>query len=75
MLELNKVLRVGGVIQVVTHPAWPPHELPWDFWRFPKGAFTALFNLCDRGVRGRAAGPHVLVGHRPADPEKLVTAR
>ena len=44
VLELNKVMRVGGIMLVVTHPTWPAHELPWDFWRFPKGGFTGLFN-------------------------------
>jgi len=44
VLEMNKVLRTGGHIFVATHPVWAPHELPWDFWRFPENAFRALFN-------------------------------
>jgi hypothetical protein len=43
-LEMNKVLKVGGLAMVATHPTWPPHELPWDFWRFQENAFWALFN-------------------------------
>jgi hypothetical protein len=43
-LEINKVLKPGGVVLVHTHPTWPPHELPWDFWRFQENAFWALFN-------------------------------
>ncbi len=35
ILELNRVLKPGGYLFISTHPAWPPHELPWDFWRFP----------------------------------------
>lgn len=44
VLEINKVLRKGGMVMVATHPTWPPHELPWDFWRFQENAFWALFN-------------------------------
>jgi SAM-dependent methyltransferase len=42
VLEINKVLRPGGLLFVVTHPTWPPHELPWDFWRFSAEAFRVL---------------------------------
>lgn len=44
VLETNKVLKVGGLTMIATHPTWPPHELPWDFWRFHENAFWALFN-------------------------------
>jgi len=44
VLEINKVLKVGGYVVVSTHPTWPPHELPWDFWRYQENAFWALFN-------------------------------
>jgi SAM-dependent methyltransferase len=44
VLEINKVLKPGGLVIVHTHPTWPPHELPWDFWRFQENAFWALFN-------------------------------
>jgi len=44
VLEINKVLKPGGLVMVATHPTWPPHELPWDFWRFQENAFWALFN-------------------------------
>jgi SAM-dependent methyltransferase len=44
VLEINKVLKPGGLVFVATHPAWPPHALPADFWRFQQGAFNALFN-------------------------------
>jgi SAM-dependent methyltransferase len=42
-LEINRVLKPGGLVYVGTHPAWPPHELPWDFWRFPEGGLAHLF--------------------------------
>lgn len=44
VLEINKVMRPGGYVFVSTHPVWPAHELPWDFWRFPRNGFHALFN-------------------------------
>lgn len=44
VLELNKVMKTGGYIFVSTHPAWPAHELPWDFYRYMAGGFQAMFN-------------------------------
>jgi SAM-dependent methyltransferase len=44
VLEINRVLKPGGYVFTFTHPAWPAHELPWDFWRFPVGGLAALFN-------------------------------
>ena len=44
VLEINRVLRVGGLVFTATHHTWPPHELPWDYWRYSRGAFEALFN-------------------------------
>ena len=44
VLEINQVMKPGGYVFVSTCPAWPAHELPWDFWRFMGGAFQALFN-------------------------------
>lgn len=43
-LEINKVLKTGGYVYIATHPSWPQHEMPWDFWRFPKNAFHSIFN-------------------------------
>ena len=44
VLEINRVLRVGGLVFTATHHTWPPHELPWDYWRYSRGAFESLFN-------------------------------
>lgn len=44
VLEINKVMKSGGYVFVSTHPVWPTHQLPWDFWRFPCNGFHALFN-------------------------------
>lgn len=42
-LAINEVLRPGGLAFVATHPTYPPHDLPWDFFRFQPGAMRALF--------------------------------
>jgi hypothetical protein len=42
--ELNKVLKTGGLAYIQSHPAWPLHEQPWDFFRFSKDAWNGLFN-------------------------------
>ena len=44
VLEINKIMKTGGYMFLATHPVWPTHELPWDFWRFPCNGFHALFN-------------------------------
>lgn len=44
VMEINRVLRPGGLCYVSTHPTWPPHELPWDFWRFPIAGLKLLFS-------------------------------
>ena len=43
-LEMNKVMPVGGIAFIQSHPAWPLHEEPWDFWRFSKDSWNGLFN-------------------------------
>lgn len=43
-MEINRVLKPGGVCYVSTHPCWPTHELPWDFWRFPLAGLRLLFS-------------------------------
>ena len=43
-LELNKVLKTGGIGYILTHQAWPVHCLPWDYWRFSEHAWLAIFN-------------------------------
>lgn len=42
--ELNKVLKVGGLAYIQSHPSWPLHEEPWDFFRFSKDSWKGLFN-------------------------------
>lgn len=43
-IELNKILRTGGRAMFLTHHAWPLHDAPFDFWRFSKESWHALFN-------------------------------
>jgi SAM-dependent methyltransferase len=43
-LEINRVLKIGGLCFTSSHPTWPPHELPWDFWRFPVAGLRVLFS-------------------------------
>jgi SAM-dependent methyltransferase len=42
--EIHKVLKPGGLLFLFTHPDYPPHAEPWDFWRFPKSSFGVLLN-------------------------------
>ena len=44
VLEVNRVLREGGVAWIVTHKDFPVHDAPWDFYRFGNDAWPALFN-------------------------------
>ncbi|MES9971756.1 MAG: class I SAM-dependent methyltransferase [Candidatus Thiodiazotropha sp.] len=44
VLEINRVMKPGGLLYIATHPAIPPHELPWDFWRYSKETFKTLLN-------------------------------
>jgi Methyltransferase domain len=59
-LEMNKVLKVGGIAYIQSHPSWPLHDEPWDFWRFSKDAWEGLFNahtgfeLLDKGQAMRS---------------------
>lgn len=43
VLELNRTLKPGGLVCVFTHPTYPPHDRPWDFWRYNPEAFEVLF--------------------------------
>jgi hypothetical protein len=44
VLEMNKVLRVGGLVYVHTHQSLGMHDVPCDFWRFSADVWPALFN-------------------------------
>lgn len=44
VLEINKVLKPGGVTLIQTHQTIGMHDLPWDFFRFSDESWKALFN-------------------------------
>jgi SAM-dependent methyltransferase len=70
VLEINKVMVTGGWLYIGTHPAWPPHERPWDFWRFSEEGFRVLLNsVTGFEIHACSAGlPCSIVpfGHEPA---------
>ncbi len=44
IIEINKVLKLGGIGFVGTHQTIGMHDMPWDFWRFSDTSWHALFN-------------------------------
>ncbi|BDE07661.1 hypothetical protein WPS_29370 [Vulcanimicrobium alpinum] len=66
VLELNRVLSIGGVGYFMTHQTYAVHDAPWDFWRFSNDAWPALFN--------RATGFEVLEAH-VGEPAFIVPVR
>jgi methyltransferase family protein len=43
-IEMNRILRVGGVGLIVTHQTIGMHDMPWDYFRFSDSAWKGLFN-------------------------------
>jgi SAM-dependent methyltransferase len=44
VLEMNRVLKLGGMAWISTHQTVGMHDRPWDFWRFSDTSWDALFN-------------------------------
>lgn len=44
-MEINKVLKQGGLVYTSTPSSWPLHERPWDFWRYTDHGHKILFSL------------------------------
>ncbi|MCG7871956.1 MAG: class I SAM-dependent methyltransferase [Candidatus Thiodiazotropha weberae] len=44
VIEINRLMKPGGLLFIATHPVIPPHELPWDFWRYSSETFKVLLN-------------------------------
>jgi SAM-dependent methyltransferase len=71
VLEINKVLRLGGKVLSHSHQSWPSHEEPWDYFRFSREAWGGLFNrhtgfrICE-SRRGEAVS--ILSLHNPGGP-------
>ncbi len=43
-VEMNRVMRPGGVALVHTHQTIGMHDMPWDFYRFSDSTWPGLFN-------------------------------
>lgn len=43
-MEINRLLKMGGISFHATHFSWPLHEKPWDFWRFSDEGLKVLFS-------------------------------
>ncbi|HEY1794394.1 MAG TPA: methyltransferase domain-containing protein [Opitutaceae bacterium] len=43
-LELNRVMKTGGLAMINSHQSWPSHEEPWDYFRFSDSSWRSLFN-------------------------------
>lgn len=73
VLEINSILKTGGYVYVATHPCWPAHELPWDFWRFPVAGLSSLFvpqlgfEVID-AAEGLPCRPYAIVSEPPMRP-------
>jgi len=44
VLEINKVLKNGGLCLIATHQTIGMHDIPWDYFRFSDTAWNGLFN-------------------------------
>jgi len=42
-LELNRIMKPGGIVMINTHQTWPSHEEPWTISASPNTA-AFLFN-------------------------------
>jgi len=43
-LQMNRVLKPGGIAFIATHQTIGMHDAPWDFWRFSDTAWDGIFN-------------------------------
>ncbi len=43
-LEMNRMLKSGGLVFHNVPFSWPWHEAPWDFWRFSHHGLGVLFS-------------------------------
>lgn len=43
-VEMNRVLRLGGIAYVSSVQTCGLHDIPWDFFRFSSSAYRSLFN-------------------------------
>ncbi|KJS17167.1 MAG: hypothetical protein VR69_06120 [Peptococcaceae bacterium BRH_c4b] len=43
-LEMNSIMKPGGLCYIAAPQSWAVHMHPWDFWRFTDSAWRVLFN-------------------------------
>lgn len=43
-IEVNKLMKPGGIGLILAPHSWPLHEEPWDYFRFSRHSWKALFN-------------------------------
>ena len=44
-IEINKVLKRGGLALIQTHQTVGMHDLPWDYYRYSDESWKGLFNV------------------------------
>ena len=44
VIEISRILKLGGIGFVHTHQSIGMHDIPHDFWRYSDTAWQALFN-------------------------------
>ncbi|HWA19423.1 MAG TPA: methyltransferase domain-containing protein [Devosia sp.] len=44
VVEMNRVMRMGGIGLIATHQTLGMHDLPWDFFRFSDSTWDSLLN-------------------------------
>jgi hypothetical protein len=62
-VEMNRVLRMGGIALIHTHQTIGMHDLPWDFFRFSSDSWKGMFN--------HATGFDIL-GTEQSDPQFII---
>jgi 2-polyprenyl-3-methyl-5-hydroxy-6-metoxy-1,4-benzoquinol methylase len=44
-VEINKVLKLGGIAFIQTHQTVGMHDMPWDYYRFSDESWKGMFNM------------------------------
>lgn len=44
ILEINRVLKTGGLLMIATHQSIGMHDMPWDFYRYSDESWKGLLN-------------------------------
>lgn len=67
VLEMNRVLKPGGLVFALTHQSIGMHDEPNDFWRYTQYGWAALFNEATgfEVIRSAMGNPMFLLPHLP----------